>query len=225
MSSIQGDRSSATETPSVGVMDMKLEVVVVPVSDVDRAKAFYEAAGVAAGRRLPGRRRTSASCSSRRPARSARSSSATGSRRPRRARSRACSSSSPTSRRRAPSSPAAASTSARCSTTRAGSSTTPGPRDGSTGRRRSAAATARSASFSDPDGNGWLLQEITTRLPGRVDRAPTSFGSANELAPALRRAAAAHGEHEARTGQEDADWPDWYAEYMVREQAGEELPT
>ena len=81
------------------------------------------------------------------------------------------------------------------------------------------------ATFSDPDGNGWLLQEVTTRLPGRIDAAETAFASAADLASALRRAAAAHGEHEARTGQEDPDWPDWYAEYMVREQAGEELPT
>jgi catechol 2,3-dioxygenase-like lactoylglutathione lyase family enzyme len=79
-------------------------------------------------------------------------------------------------------------------------------------------------SFSDPDGNGWLIQEVTTRLPGRVT-GPTSFASAGELSAALQRAAAAHGEHEARTGQEDAQWPAWYAEYMVREQAGEELPT
>ena len=81
------------------------------------------------------------------------------------------------------------------------------------------------ASFSDPDGNGWLFQEVTTRLPGRVDSAATSFASANDLASALRRAAAAHGEHEARTGEADANWPDWYAEYMVREQAGQELPA
>jgi catechol 2,3-dioxygenase-like lactoylglutathione lyase family enzyme len=80
------------------------------------------------------------------------------------------------------------------------------------------------ASFRDPDGNGWLFQEITTRLPGRIDPATTTFASANDLASALRRAAAAHGEHEARTGQADANWPDWYAEYMVRAQAGEELP-
>jgi catechol 2,3-dioxygenase-like lactoylglutathione lyase family enzyme len=81
------------------------------------------------------------------------------------------------------------------------------------------------ASFRDPDGNGWLLQEITRRLPGRIDPATTSFMSANDLASALRRAAAAHGEHELRTGgQRDENWPDWYAEYMVREQAGEELP-
>jgi catechol 2,3-dioxygenase-like lactoylglutathione lyase family enzyme len=81
------------------------------------------------------------------------------------------------------------------------------------------------ASFSDPDGNGWLFQEITTRLPGRIDPATTSFASANDLASALRRAGAAHGEHEKRTGgQRDENWPDWYAEYIVREQAGEELP-
>ena len=81
------------------------------------------------------------------------------------------------------------------------------------------------ASFKDPDGNGWLFQEITARLPGRVD-ADTTFTSSTELAAALRRAAAAHGEHEKRTGgQHDADWPDWYAEYIVREQAGKELPT
>jgi len=81
------------------------------------------------------------------------------------------------------------------------------------------------ASFSDPDGNGWLLQEITTRLPGRIDRAATTFASASDLASALRRAAAAHGQHEKRTGAADPNWPDWYAEYTVREQAGEELPT
>ena len=80
------------------------------------------------------------------------------------------------------------------------------------------------ASFSDPDGNGWLLQEITTRLPGRIDPAATSFASASDLASALRRAEAAHGEHEKRTGQRDTNWPDWYAEYVVAEQAGTELP-
>ena len=81
------------------------------------------------------------------------------------------------------------------------------------------------ASFSDPDGNGWLLQEVTARLPGRVDADGTTFSSSTELASALRRAAAAHGEHEKRTGQRDDNWPDWYAEYIVREQAGKELPS
>jgi catechol 2,3-dioxygenase-like lactoylglutathione lyase family enzyme len=80
------------------------------------------------------------------------------------------------------------------------------------------------ASFHDPDGNGWLLQEITTRLPGRLEPATTTFSSASDLAQALRRAAAAHGKHEERIGLADPNWPDWYAEYMVREQSGEELP-
>ena len=79
------------------------------------------------------------------------------------------------------------------------------------------------ASFHDPDGNGWLFQEITTRLPGRVT-GDTKYPSASELSQALRRAEAAHGEHEKRTGKADPNWADWYAEYMVREQSGEELP-
>lgn len=80
------------------------------------------------------------------------------------------------------------------------------------------------ALFSDPDGNSWLLQEITTRLPGRIDSAATSFGSASDLASALRRAAAAHGKHEKRIGQADSNWPDWYAEYIAAEQSGKALP-
>jgi len=80
------------------------------------------------------------------------------------------------------------------------------------------------ASFSDPDDNRWLVQEVTTRLPGRVDVAGTTFGSSSDLAAALRRAEAAHGEHERRTGQRDAAWADWYAQYMVAEQAGSQLP-
>ena len=80
------------------------------------------------------------------------------------------------------------------------------------------------ASFRDPDGNGWLFQEITARLPGRVDRAATTFASANDLASAMRRASVAHGEHEKRIGVADPNWPDWYAAYMVAEQSGSELP-
>src|SRR5437016_1295324 len=80
------------------------------------------------------------------------------------------------------------------------------------------------ASFHDPDGNGWLFQEITTRLAGRIDPATTTFASANDLASAFRRAEAAHGEHEKRTGRRDENWPDWYAQYMVAEQTGEEPP-
>ncbi|MBX4941789.1 VOC family protein [Rhizobium binae] len=81
------------------------------------------------------------------------------------------------------------------------------------------------ASFKDPDGNGWLFQEVTTRLPGRIDADETAFSTSSDLASALRRAAAAHGEHEKRNGgKHDENWPDWYAEYMVNEQAGRELP-
>jgi catechol 2,3-dioxygenase-like lactoylglutathione lyase family enzyme len=80
------------------------------------------------------------------------------------------------------------------------------------------------ALFSDPDGNGWQLQEVTTRLSGRVEPGATTFGSASDLASALRRAEAAHGEHEKRIGQRDMNWPDWYAAYMVAEQSGKELP-
>jgi catechol 2,3-dioxygenase-like lactoylglutathione lyase family enzyme len=80
------------------------------------------------------------------------------------------------------------------------------------------------ATFCDPDGNGWLLQEVMSRLPGRIDVAETAFASANDLASAMRRASVAHGEHEKRIGKADANWPDWYAAYMVAEQAGAELP-
>ena len=80
------------------------------------------------------------------------------------------------------------------------------------------------ATFSDPDGNTWVFQEVTTRLPGRVDAAKTTFASTADLANAMRRASAAHGEHEKRIGAADPDWPDWYAAYMMAEQAGTELP-
>jgi catechol 2,3-dioxygenase-like lactoylglutathione lyase family enzyme len=101
-------------------------------------------------------------------------------------------------------------------------------RDGTSGRVSGPAPEHASygsfATFSDPDGNGWLLQEITKRLPGRIDATETVFASTSDLASAMRRAAAAHGEHEKRTGAADPNWPDWYAAYIVAEQAGEELP-
>jgi hypothetical protein len=93
------------------------------------------------------------------------------------------------------------------------------------GRSPNGASYGSFATFSDPDGNGWLVQEVTSRLPGRVDATQTAFTSAADLAGALRRAEAAHGEHEKRTGQRDENWPDWYAAYMVAEQAGSELPS
>ncbi len=99
--------------------------------------------------------------------------------------------------------------------------------DGGTGRIRGLAPDQTSygsfASFSDLDGNRWLLQEVTTRLPGRV-AGETTYTSANDLANALRRAESAHGEHEKSIGKRDDNWPEWYAEYMVREHAGEDLP-
>ena len=81
------------------------------------------------------------------------------------------------------------------------------------------------AVFSDPDGNGWLFQEVTTRLPGRIAANETTYVSVSDLASAMRRAAAAHGEHEKRIGKADANWPDWYAAYMAAEQSGKELPS
>jgi catechol 2,3-dioxygenase-like lactoylglutathione lyase family enzyme len=94
------------------------------------------------------------------------------------------------------------------------------------GREPQGHSYASFASFSDPDGNAWLLQEVTARFPGRVAAEETSYTSSAELANALRRAEAAHGEHEKRTpGQKHDDWPDWYAEYMFAEQTGKPLPT
>jgi catechol 2,3-dioxygenase-like lactoylglutathione lyase family enzyme len=81
------------------------------------------------------------------------------------------------------------------------------------------------ATFADPDGNTWLLQEITTRLPGRIDSGETSYASVNDLTQALTRAATAHGEHEKRDGGKyDEQWPEWYATYMIAEQSGADLP-
>ena len=80
------------------------------------------------------------------------------------------------------------------------------------------------ATFSDPDGNGWLIQEITKRLPGRIEAQTTTYTSPNDLADALRRAEAAHSQHEKQIGQSDKNWPDWYANYMIAEQHGAELP-
>src|SRR4029077_12651329 len=79
-------------------------------------------------------------------------------------------------------------------------------------------------SFEDPDGNAWIVQEVTSRLPGRINPTTTNFASANDLASAMRRAVAANGEREKRNGQRDTNWPEWYAAYIAAEQAGTELP-
>jgi catechol 2,3-dioxygenase-like lactoylglutathione lyase family enzyme len=100
--------------------------------------------------------------------------------------------------------------------------------DGAQGRiegpARDRASYGSFATFSDPDGNGWLFQEVTMRLPGRIDSNETTYASASDLANAMRRAEAAHGEHEKRTGKADANWPDWYAAFMIAEQTGKDAP-
>ena len=101
--------------------------------------------------------------------------------------------------------------------------------DGNSGRASGLASERASygsfATFGDPDGNGWLLQEVTVRLPGRIDPGKTAYASAAGLAAAMRRASVAHGEHEKRLGTSDGNWPDWYAAYMVAEQTGAQLPA
>jgi catechol 2,3-dioxygenase-like lactoylglutathione lyase family enzyme len=196
--------------PSITNVDMKLEVVVIPVSDVDRAKEFYRRLGWRLDQTPPGVVQLTPHGSS-------------------------CSVQfGPTLTSATPGSGkgyliVSDIDAARNELVAAGIEVgeifhigPDGPASGPDPEHR----TYRSrASFTDPDGNTWLLQEITTRLPGRVDAAATSFSSASDLAGAVRRAEAAHGEHEKRTGERDANWPDWYAAYMVAEQAGTELPT
>jgi hypothetical protein len=101
-----------------------------------------------------------------------------------------------------------------------------GPSDRISGRAEGSTSYSSFVTFSDPDGNEWLLQEVTERLPGRLDPSSTTYASAADLEHALKRAAAGHGEHEAREGGiRDDDWPNWYASYMLAEQAGTALPT
>jgi catechol 2,3-dioxygenase-like lactoylglutathione lyase family enzyme len=224
MSTTATHSKDATTAPRVGTVDMKLEAVVIPVSDVDRAKEFHGNLGWRLDADFPfdngfrvvqftppgsgcsvqfGTKITSA------PPRSAQGlylmvSDIEAARKELAARG--------------------------VDVSEVFHPVTPGAQfqpHGTSGRVSGPApdhATYRSfATFSDPDGNGWLLQEITTRLPGRV-AGDTTYASAGDVAQALRRAAAAHGEHEKRTGQHDENWPDWYAAYMVAEQRGEALP-
>jgi catechol 2,3-dioxygenase-like lactoylglutathione lyase family enzyme len=226
MSSVQAGSGDTDSAPGDAVVDMRLEVVVIPVSDVDRAKGFYGQLGwrldadVAPDDEVRLVQFTSpgSGCSIQfgRSLTSAAPGSAQG-------------------LYLIVSDVGAA----RAELVSHGAEVSevfheraPGARfqrDGASGRVGGLAPDRRSygsfASFSDPDGNGWLLQEVTARLPGRVDPAATTYGSAADLCEALRRAAAAHGKHEERIGRADPDWPVWYAEYMVRERAGEEPPT
>src|SRR4051812_36188013 len=208
MSSTEPSSETAPETPTARTVDMKLEVAVIPVVDVDRAMRFYGGLGwrldadfvrndgARAGQFTPPGSPCSIHLGD-------------------------------TSRLFFVVSDIEA---ARAEVAKRGVDVSeafhpgdgPRPASGPDPERRSYASFA---SFSDPDGNRWLLQEITRRLPGRVDADVTTFTSSTELAAALRRAGAAHGEHEKRTGgQRDENWPDWYAEYIVAEQGGKPLP-
>jgi catechol 2,3-dioxygenase-like lactoylglutathione lyase family enzyme len=207
MSDIQARGEAATKSSGPRPLDMKLEVVVIPVSDVDRAKRFYGELGFRLDAdfvRADGSRAVQLTPSG-----------------------------SPASIQLG-AAPLLYLVVSDIEAARAGlidrgidvsevfhrGSALEGRLSGPDPERRSYASFA---TFSDPDGNAWLIQEVTSRLPGRVD-ADTTFASSSELASALRRAAAAHGEHEKRIGQHDANWPDWYADYIVREQTGKELP-
>ena len=215
-----------SSTPAAGTSDLKLEVVVIPVADVDRAKAFYGRLGWRLDADLPfdngvrvvqltppgsgcsiqfGTNITSAAPGSAQglylivsDIEAARDELAA----------------------------RGAEVSEVFHAGTPGAQLQPGDTSGRVSGPAPDHASYRSfATFSDPDGNGWLLQEVTTRLPGRIDAAGAAFASTADLASALRRAAAAHGEHEKRIGQADADWPDWYAAYLAAEQAGEDLPS
>jgi catechol 2,3-dioxygenase-like lactoylglutathione lyase family enzyme len=227
MSSTEAQSSDATGGASAGRVDMKLEVVVVPVSDVDRAKDFYVRLGwrldadIASGDefRIVQLTPPGSGCSIQ---------FGTG-----------VTAADPGSAQsnylivsdieaaRAALAARGVEVSEAFHEGAGGGRFEPVGGSGRTGGPAPGHGTYGSfATFSDPDGNVWLLQEITTRLPGRVDAAETSFASAADLASAMRRASVAHGEHEKRNGGEfDVNWPDWYAEYMVREQTGQELPT
>jgi catechol 2,3-dioxygenase-like lactoylglutathione lyase family enzyme len=218
MSSVPAQAEAAIEASKAKQVDMKLEVIIIPVSDVDRAKDFYNSLGwrldgdFAVGKEYRNVQFTPPGS--------------------------ACSIHFGTGVTAAV--PGSAQSlylivsdieAARAELTARGVSVSevvhregPGPArlSGPHPQRRSYASFA---SFNDPDGNRWLLQEVTVRLPGRVDPNDMTFSSATELAAALRRAASAHGQHERRMGQRDAEWPDWYAAYMLAERAGKALPT
>ena len=208
-----GSRSNDAKDVSVARVDMKLEVIVIPVSDVDRAEQFY--------RRLGWRQDVTP------PGSGVFQFTPHGS---------ACSvqfgknltSASPGSAQRTyliVSDIEAARDALMEAGIEVGEIFHLGPNGPVSGPDPDHGSYRSLATFSDPDGNSWLLQEITTRLPGRIDSGVTSFGSATDLATAMRRAEAAHGEHEKRLGQRDANWSNWYAAYMAAEQAGTDLPT
>ena len=192
-------------------MDMKLEVVTIPVSDVDRAKKFYERLGWRLDQTPPGVVQLTPPGSW-------------------------CSVQFGPNRTSAP--PGSAENTflvvpdiqgtrekLRAAGVEVEEITHPGPGGTEPGPDPEGRSYFSRATFRDPDGNSWLLQEVTTRLPGRVDPSTTSFTSVSDVKEALVRAATAHGEHEKRIGEADPNWPDWYAAYIVAEQSGADLPT
>ena len=214
MSTMEVRSSDAARSAGIARIDMKLEVVVIPVSDVDRAKEFYERIGWRLNAdRSPGEdfrlvqfTPPGSWCSVHF--------------------GKNVTSAAPGSAKAflVVSDIEAARDQLVAAGVEVGEFFHDGPEGRGSGLHPERLSYRSRALFSDPDGNGWQLQEVTTRLPGRVEPGATSFGSASDLASALRRAEAAHGEHEKRIGQRDANWPDWYADYMVAEQSGKELP-
>jgi catechol 2,3-dioxygenase-like lactoylglutathione lyase family enzyme len=201
--------NNATREPSVAKVDMKLEVVIIPVSDIDRAKEFYKKLGWRLDQTPPTVVQLTPPgswCSVQF--------------------GKTLSSAAPGSAKSylIVSDIVAAREQLVAAGIEVGEFFHIGPEGRVSGLDPERRTYGSRASFSDPDGNVWLLQEITARLPGRVDSGVTSFTSASDLASALRRAAATHGQHEKRIGQADPNWPDWYAKYMVAEQTGEDLP-
>jgi catechol 2,3-dioxygenase-like lactoylglutathione lyase family enzyme len=217
MSAIHEPRETAPTAPDLRRVDFKLEVVTIPVSDAERAKRFYESLGWRLDADVKGEAfrvlqftPPGSSCSVH------------------------------VGKGATPAPPGSAHglflavsdiEAARSDLLRRGVEVgevfhrVPGEESGS-GPHPSRRTYSSYAAFSDPDGNGWLLQEVTSRLPGRVDTDVVTFASRAELAATLRRAAAAHGEHEKRTGgQHDVNWPDWYADQVFAEQTGGALPT
>jgi catechol 2,3-dioxygenase-like lactoylglutathione lyase family enzyme len=215
---------TASEAGGAGDTDLKLEVVVIPVADVDRAKEFYQRLGWRLDADFPfdngfrvvqftppgsgtsvqfGTKMTSAAPGSAQGLYLVVSDIVA-------ARGQLAARGAEVSEVFHPGAP--------------GAQFAPGTSGHVGGRAPDGASYGSFATFADPDGNRWLLQEVTARLPGRVDAAVTAYASVADLAAAMRRAAAAHGEHEKRTGQADPNWPDWYAAYMVAQQAGTELP-
>ena len=207
-------------TRASGSVDLKLEAVVIPVSDVDRAKAFYESLGWRLDADLGNENFRIVQLTPPGSECSVQFGIGLTAASPGSAVSLLVVSDIETAHddlvRTVP-------MRARSSTTPAAATTASTPTCERAAPIRERRTYASFVEFSDPDGNVWQLQEITSRLPGRVDSA--TFSSAGDLAQALKRAEGAHGEHEKRTGERDENWPAWYAAYMLAEQTGDELPS